>query len=87
MSILFPTIFADALCDLGDMAKSAAAILMFVAFSGTGVFALLAVVSAPQILHLIMVLPALCFAGITVLSQRLSRTEERPAQPRSMSKT
>jgi FHS family L-fucose permease-like MFS transporter len=73
MSILFPTIFADALRDLGDMAKSATAIVMFVAFSGTGVFALLAVVNEPHIVRLIMILPALCFAAITVLSQHLRR--------------
>ncbi len=73
MSILYPTIFADALCDLGDMAKSAAAIVTFVAFSGTGVFALLAVLDERHIVRLIMILPALCFAAITVLSQRLRR--------------
>lgn len=73
MSILFPAIFADALRDLGDMAKSATAIVMFVAYSGTGVFALLAVVNEPHIVRLIMILPALCFAAITVLSQRLRR--------------
>jgi MFS transporter, FHS family, L-fucose permease len=81
MSILFPAIFADALRDLGDMAKSAAAIIMFVAFSGTGIFALLAVLNAPKIVHLIMILPALCFAAITVLSERLRRTEAHPALP------
>jgi FHS family L-fucose permease-like MFS transporter len=74
MAILYPTIFADALRDLGDMAKSAAALLQFVAFSGTGIFALLAVVSSPYSVRLIMILPALCFAAITVLSQVIRRT-------------
>jgi FHS family L-fucose permease-like MFS transporter len=74
MAILIPTIFADALRDLGDMAKSAAALSQFVAFSGTGLFALLAVVNTQQIVHLIMLLPALCFAAITVLSLAIRRT-------------
>jgi MFS transporter, FHS family, L-fucose permease len=73
MSILFPTIFADTLLDLGDMAKSGTAILMFVAFSGTGLFALLAVVCTPTILHWIMILPALCFGGVTAIAIALQR--------------
>jgi FHS family L-fucose permease-like MFS transporter len=73
MAIVFPAIFADALLDLGNMAKSATAILMFVAFTGTGVFALLAVVCTPAILQWIMLLPALCFAGVAAITVALKR--------------
>lgn len=74
MAIVFPTIFADALLDLGDMAKSATAILMFVAFTGTGVFAFLAVACTPTVLQWIMVLPALCFAGVAAITVALKRS-------------
>jgi FHS family L-fucose permease-like MFS transporter len=74
MAILFPTIFADTLLDLGDMAKSGTAILMFVAFSGTGLFALMAVVSTTAILPWIMILPAACFAGVLAISIALQNT-------------
>lgn len=74
MSILIPAIMADALRDLGDMAKHAAAVSQLVAFSGTGLFALLAVANTSQILHLVMLVPAVCFAAITFLSQRLRQT-------------
>lgn len=78
MSILISAIFADVLRDLGDMAKSAAAVSQFVAFTGTGAFALLAVANTPSIIHLIMILPALCFGVITILAQAL-RQDEEPA--------
>jgi FHS family L-fucose permease-like MFS transporter len=83
MSIIFPAIFADALIDLGDMAKSATAILMFVAFTGTGLFALLAVVCTPAALHGIMLLPALCFAGVTAAAVVLKRTRTATPEERS----
>jgi MFS transporter, FHS family, L-fucose permease len=67
MSILIPSIFADVLRDLGDMAKSAASVSQFVAFTGTGAFALVAVANTPYIVHLIMIVPALCFGVITLL--------------------
>lgn len=75
MSILIPTIFADVMRDLGDMAKSAAAVSQFVAFTGTGAFALIAVANTPSIVHVIMLLPALCFGVITILAQMLRRDE------------
>jgi FHS family L-fucose permease-like MFS transporter len=75
MAIVFPTIFADTLLDLGDMAKSAAAVLMFVAFTGTGVFALLAIACTSAILPWIMLLPALCFAVIAAIAFALKRNE------------
>ena len=75
MAILYPTIFADALRDLGDLAKTAAALLQFVAFSGTGIFAMLAVENSSYSVRLIMILPALCFAGVTVLSHLLRRSQ------------
>lgn len=73
LSIIIPTITADAIADLGEMAKSAAALLQFVAFTGTGIFALLAIAVTAQIVPLVMVLPALCLAAITVLSLCLCR--------------
>jgi FHS family L-fucose permease-like MFS transporter len=83
MSILIPAIFAHVLRDLGDMAKSAAAVSQFVAFTGTGAFALVAVVNTPAIVHLIMIVPALCFGVITILVQALRR-DESAAPPRSV---
>jgi FHS family L-fucose permease-like MFS transporter len=74
MSIVFPTIFADIVLELGDMAKTGTAILMFVAFTGTGFFALLTVICRPANLTWIMLLPALCFTGVAVLAVVLKRT-------------
>jgi MFS transporter, FHS family, L-fucose permease len=78
MSVLIPSIFAISIRDLGDMAKSAAALVQFVAFTGTGLFALLAVANASHILPVVMFLPAMCFAAITVLVLRLNRMKEDP---------
>jgi FHS family L-fucose permease-like MFS transporter len=74
MSIVFPTIFADIVLELGDMAKTGTAILMFVAFTGTGFFALLTVICRPANLTWIMLLPALCYTGVAVLAVVLKRT-------------
>jgi FHS family L-fucose permease-like MFS transporter len=75
MSIVLPTIFADAIQDLGEMAKSATAVMMFVAFTGTGAFALLAIACTPAILPWIMLLPALCFAAVAAIAFALKRNE------------
>lgn len=75
MSILLPTITADAICDFDDTAKSATAVLQFVAFTGTGLFALLATANTSHILPLVMLLPALSLAAVTVLSLRLYQTD------------
>ncbi len=75
MAIVLPTIFADAILDLGEMAKSATAVMMFVAFTGTGAFALLTVVWTPAILPWIMLLPALCFVAVAAIAFALKQNE------------
>lgn len=64
LSIQYPTVFAQTVRGLGEMAKTGAAILVFVAFSGTAVMALTALFFAPSAPRVLMLLPALCFAGL-----------------------
>lgn len=75
LSIQLPTIFAHALRDLGESAKSAAAIMMLVAFSGTGLIGLVALLTTTQTLHAIMLLPAVCFAAAAVFAAAMRRAE------------
>jgi len=72
-AILFPAIFANALRNMADMAKSGAAVLMFVAFSGTSVFSLLTPASA--ILRPLMFLPPLAYAGAAGLAVIIRRAK------------
>jgi len=73
LSIQLPTIFAHGLRDLGEQAKTGAAIMMFVAFSGTGVAGLVALLTTTAAVHAIMILPALCFAGTALCVAALRR--------------
>ena len=86
LSIQLPTIFAHAIRDLGEFAKSGAAIMMLVAFSGTGLIGLVALLTTTQTLHAIMVLPAVCFAATAIFAAAMRRAERaepswRPAEP------
>ena len=63
-SILFPTIFAGSIRDLGSDTKTGAAVLMFAAGSGAAVLALLNVVATPATMRFVMAVPAVCFAAI-----------------------
>jgi FHS family L-fucose permease-like MFS transporter len=84
ISIQLPTIFAAAVRDLGEMTKSGAAILMFVAFSGTGFIGLVALLTTAQTVHSIMTLPALCLAGVTICAARMSTPAARvPHAPKN----
>ncbi len=86
LSIQLPTIFAHALRDLGELAKSGAAIMLLVAFSGTGLIGLVALLTTTKTLHAIMVLPAVCFAVTALFAAAMRRAERaedawRPAGP------
>ena len=85
LSIQMPTFLGHALVDLGEMAKSGAAIIMFVAFSGAGVIGLGALLIVPLGVHAIMILPALCFvgAGLCAMAMRRAEAVERLAAPAS----
>lgn len=67
-SILFPTIFASSIRDLDGNTKTGAAMLMFAAGSGAAVLALLNVIVTPATTRLVMLVPAVCFAAITVFA-------------------
>lgn len=62
-AILLPAIFAITMLRLGEMAKSGSAVLMFLVFGATGVVAFATIVAAPSILPVVMIVPALCYAG------------------------
>jgi FHS family L-fucose permease-like MFS transporter len=67
-SILFPTIFASSIRDLDGDTKTGAAMLMFAAGSGAAVLAILNVIVTPATMQLVMLVPAVCFAAITVFA-------------------
>ena len=73
LSIQYPTIFAYAIRDLGEMAKSGASLLIFVAFSGTAVLALAAVTAKPFSAPQVMVLTLPCFAGALYFTLAMRR--------------
>ena len=80
MSVVFPAIFTDTLLRLGAMAKSATAVMMLIVYSGTSLLSLLTLVCVPKILPGIMIVPALCFSGVAILSVVLQRPEtSRPS--------
>jgi FHS family L-fucose permease-like MFS transporter len=76
-SILFPTIFASSIRDLDGDTKTGAAILMFAAGSGAAVLALLNVIVTPATTRFVMLVPAVCFAAITVFAFHYRRVAPR----------
>lgn len=75
IAIQFPTVFAHTIRDLGDMAKSATSIIMFVAFTGTGVAGLIVYLLTSHAVRLTMIVPCLCCAGIVACAVVMRRTE------------
>ncbi len=80
IAIQFPTIFAHTIRDLGDMAKSATSIVMFVAFSGTGVLELIVYALTMHAVRLTMIVPCLCCAGIVACAIILRQIERTARQ-------
>jgi FHS family L-fucose permease-like MFS transporter len=80
VAIQFPTIFAHTIRDLGDMAKSATSIIMFFAFSATGVAGLILYLLTTNAVRLTMIVPCLCCAGIVVcaIAMRRAKRVNRP---------
>lgn len=75
LSLQMPVFLAHALVDLDEMAKSGAAIMMFVAFSGAGVIGLGVLLTIPLSVHAAMIVPALCFGASTYCAVALWRAE------------
>jgi FHS family L-fucose permease-like MFS transporter len=75
LSIQLPTIVAYAIRDLGDAAKSAVAIIMFLGMSGTAVVGVGLLLTARLNVHVLMILPAFCFVGTTLCVLAMRRAE------------
>lgn len=75
VSILFPTIFASSIRDLGNGAKTASAMLLFAAAGSPLVLALLDAVTTPATVPYVMVIPSLCFVAIAAFALHLRRCE------------
>ncbi|MDR3527440.1 MAG: MFS transporter [Rhizomicrobium sp.] len=73
IAMQFPTIFAHTIRDLGDMAKSATSIVMFAAFSGTGLIGLVVYVLTAHAVRLTLIVPLLCCAGIVACVSAMRR--------------
>ncbi|GAA0539614.1 FHS family L-fucose permease-like MFS transporter [Rhizomicrobium palustre] len=77
-SIQFPTIFAMALRDMKEMAKTGAAVLVFVAFCGSAVLGLTVIMIKPLTEAMLMTLPGICSAGIMLYAIRMRTVERKP---------
>lgn len=64
LSVVFPTVFASSVRDLGSLTKSGAAVLMFAAGSGAAILALLNILITQETVQYVMIVPSLCFAAI-----------------------
>jgi len=80
LSIVFPTIFASSIRDLGADTKTGSAMLMFAAGSGAAVLALLNVVTTPATVQYVMAVPSLCFAAIAVFALVFRRADKAIGQ-------
>lgn len=83
LSVQFPAILGQAIRDMGETAKSAAAVMIFFAFSATAFFAVATLMYHPSAIRLVMILPALCLAGTTIYALRLRRSEKSSIQSTS----
>jgi len=68
MSILFPTIFGSSIRDLGPLTKTGSALLILAAGVGAGAMAIPNLGFATAHIRVMMLLPSLCFAAITVFA-------------------
>jgi MFS transporter, FHS family, L-fucose permease len=81
LSVVFPTVFASSIRDLGALTKSGAALLMFAAGSGAAILALLNVLITQDTVQYVMMVPSLCFAAITVFAVVFRRADMKAASP------
>jgi FHS family L-fucose permease-like MFS transporter len=73
LSVVFPTIFASAIRDLGPQTKSGAAFLMLCAGSGAVALALANLMVGPGGVQYLMIVPGLGFAAISVFAVHYHR--------------
>jgi FHS family L-fucose permease-like MFS transporter len=80
MSIMYPTIFALALKDMGPLAKSGSSFLVMAIIGGALVPLAVGAISDMANIYIAMLVPALCFVmvGLFALS---ARRRERMAAP------
>lgn len=76
LSVQYPIVIADMLRDLKEDAKSGAAILVFVAFCGSAVLALVTLLFGRLTYPLMMTLPGICSAGVFVYALAIRRQEK-----------
>ena len=76
LSVVFPTIFASAIRDLGPQTKSGAAFLMLAAGTGAIALALADLVVAPATVQYVMVVPCLGFAAISAFAVVFRRADK-----------
>jgi FHS family L-fucose permease-like MFS transporter len=76
LSVQYPIIIADTLRDMKEDAKSGAAILVFVAFCGSAVLALVTLLFGHLTYPLMMTLPGICSAGVFVYALAIRRQEK-----------
>ena len=79
LSVVFPTIFGNAIRDLGPQTKSGAAFLMLAAGAGAISLALADLIVSPAGMHYVMIVPSLGFAAIFAFAIVFHRNDKRTA--------
>jgi FHS family L-fucose permease-like MFS transporter len=79
LSVVFPTVFASSVRDLGSLTKSGAAVLMFAAGSGAAILALLNVLITQDTVQYVMTVPSVCFVAIMVFALLFRRMDKQQA--------
>ena len=79
LSVVFPTIFASAIRDLGPQTKSGAAFLMLAAGTGAISLALADMMVGPAGVQYVMIVPSLGFAAIFAFALVFHRNDKRAA--------
>lgn len=75
LSVVFPTIFGNAIRDLGTQTKTGSAFLMLAASAGAFVFALMNLVIGPGAAQTVMIVPSLGFAAIAAYAVAYYRAD------------
>ena len=78
MSIMFPTIFALGIADLGEDSATGASLLIMAIIGGAVFPPLMGMVSHGSGLQLALLLPLLCF-GVVMLFARMATKKDQPS--------
>ena len=85
MSLMFPTIFAMSLRDLGPLTKAGSSFLVMAIIGGAVLTALMGFLSDHSAIHIAMLVPAACFGVVALYA--ISQTRPVPARTKPVEET